>query len=64
MNKREQSILIGLFVLIIIVVIGIGITFYVTRIAPAQLAYVESAQFAATQRQLERNLDRVMTPDG
>lgn len=64
MKRSEKNILIGLSILIIIMVIGIGITFYVTRIAPAQLAYVESAQFAATQRQLERNLDRVMTPDG
>lgn len=69
MNRSERNILIGLFVLIIIVVIGIGITFYVTRIVPEATAYQAQAYGSATARQIDRDVSRLqtqraLTPDG
>lgn len=60
MSQREGYILAGLLAAIILV--G-AIALFIVQ-SQATSAAIESAHFAATQRQLERNLDRAMTPDG
>lgn len=61
MTQRERRLLLTLGLLVIVMVLAIGVTFYVTRIVPLDNAARAQVEFDVTARQREADRNRAAT---
>ena len=55
MSKQETRVLIGLTVLVIVILIGVGATWYITRVIPASHSAQTQVYYDVTARARDRD---------